>query len=197
MPVAKTISQSAIFSESRANKGACKMRKGPFILLLILLTVIVSCNSPEIDPEPTQVAPTTEIQSESTVPAVMTVLPAPTETPLPENYPAPTPIPTYTPNPDYPALPTLTPKYPAGESNVRVWMLRPLGIQCSEPNDYLYATLEEAVDALEAAGVEVIDAEMVSLPVTESCDSPTSEHFRALINASGLDTAVSLDWIPE
>ncbi len=175
------------------------MRKGKLILLVIIFTAVVSCNVPETDPEADQTATPAIIESESeaTAPALTTAPPLPTETTLPDDYPAPTPLPTYTPNPAYPVLPTLTPKYPAGESIVRVWLLRPLGIQCSDPSDYLYATLEAAVDALEAAGVEVIEGEIVSLAVTESCDSPTSQHFRVLIDASGLDTALSLDWIPE
>lgn len=173
------------------------MRKGILILFLIILTATVSCNSPEIDPEPTGTTAPVENQSDPTAPALVTVPPVPSETPLPDDYPAPSPFPTATINPAYPAVPTLPPKYPAAESDVRVWMLRPLGIQCSDPSTYEFATLEEAVDALEAEGVEVVEAEMVSLAVTESCDSPTSEHFRALINAAGLDTAIDLGWSPE
>ena len=175
------------------------MRKWTYLFFVTMIVVLAGCNSPEIDPDPTSSPESNATAVDPTSPALVTVPPpGSTDTPLPEDYPPPpTPFPTPTLQEGYLALPTLTPKYPAADTNVHVRMLRPLGIQCEDPSTFLYATLDDAVTALEEEGVEVIEAEMVSLPVTESCDSPTSEHFLVLINAEGLDTALELGWRPE
>lgn len=167
------------------------------ILTCLLLIFLVACNPgvPEEDP-------TTE-PSERSTPArddTSDTPEAPVATDRPVGYPSPTPLREPTRPPGYPepeVYPTLTPKYPAAEDARGVWILRPLGVQCTDPSTYEFATIDDAVAALEAAGVEVLESEMVSLAVCESCDCPTSQHFRALIDPEDLATAVSEGWEPE
>ena len=110
--------------------------------------------------------------------------------------PTPTPLP---PEGDYPAPaepePTEAPTaYPADKE---VWILRPLGQQCADPQAYEFADLEAAVQALEQNGVEVLNSEVVNLPVCQACDCPTSEHFRAQIRAEDLAAAEDAGWFLE
>ena len=140
------------------------------LVLLGLLLGLVACGGDVETPAPDVTEPTAYPG-----PA------RPTVTSIPEGYPAPT----------EPALPEA---YPAGAT---VWVLRPLGEQCVDPETYEYAEVDEAVAALEAAGVEVVASETVSLVVCEACDCPTSEHFRAQIAAEDLATAETLGWYRE
>lgn len=154
-----------------------------FLLSMILLLVTTTCTS-NVVPTP---SPTETVTSPD--PAATARLPV---TPTPEGYPA---VPSATPIPEgYPANPTpqsLSTGYPA-DSNV--WIVRPLGQQCEDPDTYEYADLEAAVNALEEAGVEVLSSERTELTVCAACDCPTSEHFRAQIGAQQLPQAESLGW---
>lgn len=154
-----------------------------FLLSMTLLLVTMACtNSVVSTPSPTETVtapgPTATIRLQAT------------ETP--EEYPA---LPAATPIPgDYPANPTpqLRPTgYPAETS---VWVIRPLGRQCVDPETYEYADLEAAVNALQEAGVDVMASGTTELVVCQACDCPTSEHFRVQIDARHLSLAESLGW---
>lgn len=118
-----------------------------------------------------------------------------------EGYPA---LPTPTPRPEgYPPPPTAVPPpssyagdaYPAPEDTI--WVLFPVGEQCAQPEESEYEDLSDAVAALTAAGVTVNASEMTDLIVCQACGCPTSAHYRVQIDATQLETAVSLGWLPE
>lgn len=119
-----------------------------------------------------------------------------------ESYPSqPTPTPVQQeayPDPDAaPATPQATTEPTAYPSDQEVWIIRPLGQQCVDASTYEYADLDAAVEALEAAGVEVLAAEETVRPVCQSCDCSTSEHFRVQIVAGDLATVQNLGWFQE
>ena len=72
-------------------------RKRPFLLLMAILFLIVSCDTEAPTPTPTEVAaqPTNTAVSDEPTPteSTNTPVPEPTETPAPTNTPAPTPTP--------------------------------------------------------------------------------------------------------
>lgn len=137
------------------------------------------------------------------------------ETAVPDSVEATsTPPPSTTSTEAYPAMPTMTAttpaeNYPAPETpeatveptaypaEKEVWILRPFGQQCEDPETFAYEDLNAAVEALEQAGVEVLASEMVTIPVCQSCDCPTSEHFRVQIRAEALETTQSMGWVQE
>ena len=156
-----------------------KIRDIYVLLGIVLLAALVACNGSDGDgtqqPPSGDATPTAPIPSTDGYPA------QPTATSLPEDYPAPTPQ----------APPT---EYPA---DMEVWLLRPLGEQCVDPESYEFADLDAAVTALEEAGVEVLASEVVEMSVCESCDCPTSEHFRVQIRAEDLGLAQGMGWTEE
>ncbi len=126
-----------------------------------------------------------------------------TPPPLPDSYPAPATSQSTSEQTDgYPGPPPAAPAadaypgaYPApGEF---VWMIRPLGEQCAEPNPNNPTDLTEAVASLTAAGITTGKAEMIELMVCSACGCPTSAHFRIQIDAADVKAAESLDWIRE
>jgi hypothetical protein len=151
---------------------------------LIIIGLLVACSSssdvePTSNPEPTLTAkpvetsiPLPTLTSPAYPPPVIT---APDPTLLPEGYPAP-PVPP----------PTLDP-YPGGV----VWIVLPVGLQCEEPEN---TDIQLAIDTLKEAGVTVLSSEQISLEVCQACGCPTSGHYRAQIDPSGLSTALSLGW---
>ena len=156
--------------------------KDIFIVMgIVLMAVLVACNGTDGDgtaePPSGDATATAPIPSTDGYPAQ----PTPTATSLPEDYPAPTPVPPPT-------------EYPA---DMEVWLLRPLGEQCVDPESYEFADLDAAVGALEEEGVEVLASEVIQLSVCEACDCPTSEHFRVQIRAADLGVAQSLGWMQE
>jgi hypothetical protein len=131
--------------------------------------------------------------------ATPTSLPTPTVMALPQIDPTPPPVDAY-PAPVQPAQPAdgypapASPALPSGYPGDATWFILPAGIQCEEP---LYADLRAAVAALQSAGISVITAETVTLPVCQGCGCPTSEHYRVEIPAGAADAAVALEWTPE
>ena len=106
--------------------------------------------------------------------------PPPTSVPSPEGYPGPpTPIPTLDP-------------YPAG---VLIWIVRPVGEQCADPEASEVSDLQEAVAELAAAGVPVESSGTVDLLVCAACGCPTSTHYRVQIQATNFSRAESLGWV--
>lgn len=165
-------------------------------IALLLVVALVACGGNEPTPQP-QATEAPALEPANTQPAATEQSPAvPAATALPDDYPVPT-TPTLPAGYPIPATPTLPANYPAGVTGPLLWIIRPLGQQCSEASSYEFAVVDEAVAALTAAGVEVYNAEMISLAVCESCDCPTSEHFRVQIDPSDLATAVSLGWQAE
>jgi hypothetical protein len=86
-------------------------------------------------------------------------------------------------------LPTVDP-YPGGI----IWIIRPVGTQCEDGTTLGYGDLRESVATLTAAGLRVVDSEMVELMVTTACGSPTSAHYRVQIDIEDLDSALSMGW---
>ncbi|MCI0399421.1 MAG: hypothetical protein L0332_29305 [Chloroflexi bacterium] len=149
------------------------MKRLLLLLSLSLIGLLVACNGGdgEETPEVTTPGPAGSTPTVQGYPA----LPTPTA-PLPGEYPPPQPE---------AVQPTA---YPAGSL---FWIVRAAGQQCADPT---YPTLQSAIDALEQAGVEVLQSEEVSLAVCEACDCPTSQHYRIQIDANDLDAAAGLGW---
>ena len=107
--------------------------------------------------------------------------PAPTipePTPFPEGYPVPSPV-TELLNP-YPEV--------AGF----VWMMHPAGLQCE--SSLVYGTLEEALQALQGAGVTAQNGRSTNLNVCAACNCPTSLHYQAQIATADVAKAETLGW---
>lgn len=159
--------------------------------LMSLLLLLAACGSPPADPEETPVQ-----EEEEEREGLATVAPVPTRelpTATPEGYPVQPTAPSRA-QEGYPEAPPPPTAYPV---DMRIWVLRPLGTQCEESDSYQFATVEEAVASLTDAGVEVFDSEMTSLVVCESCNCPTSEHFRVQILRSDLYSVQIRGWTQE
>ena len=163
-----------------------------FIILATFL--ITSCGT--APPAETNMTPAAEpgdsdagpvLEPAATAPAL------PTAEPLPGDYPPPAPLvqPTYP--PDYPGPPTPLPTVDPYPGNM-VWIIRPVGIQCEDGTAVGYGDLRESIATLTAAGLRVVDSEIIELMVITSCGSPTSAHYRIQINADDLDSALSMGW---
>ena len=117
-----------------------------------------------------------------------------------EAEPTPRPTPTTgetappTPEEGYPAQPTDPPVsgYPVEEVGAEGWVVRPAGEQCAE--SLAYPSAESATADLEAAGITILAVEETELLVCEACGCPTSAHYRVLVSAEDLPTALSLGW---
>lgn len=158
--------------------------------LVSLLLLLAACGSPSPVPEETPAVEEEEREG------LATVAPVPTRelpTATPESYPMQPTTPSRA-QEGYPEAPPPPTAYPV---DMRIWVLRPLGTQCEESDSYQFATIEEAVASLTDAGVEVFDSEMTSLVVCESCNCPTSEHFRVQILRSDLYGAQVRGWAQE
>ena len=188
------------------------MKKHHFLnTLLLILTVLLIAACGTAPPAQPASTPTDTAGEGDTAPALApieaaepvevvatAVLAPPTAEPLPEVDPPSPQEPPELPalDPDYPAPPTLVAvddPYPGGMA----WIIRPVGIQCEEGTAEGYGDLHEAIVTLTAAGMIVTGSGMIELPVTASCDSPTSAHYRLQIPSADLDTAVSMGWEKE
>lgn len=161
-----------------------------FSILMLGAFLLVACGT--APPAVSNPTPAVQPERDAAEPALEA---APTAESLPEEYPASEralpPQPTYP--ADYPGPPTMMPTvdpYPGGMA----WIIRPVGIQCEEGTAPGYGDLAEAEATVTAAGIRVVDAEMIELMVPTSCGSPTSAHFRLQIEAEDLDSALSLGW---
>jgi hypothetical protein len=162
------------------------------ISLLISLFIITACGSgistetrPAGESDGPGPRPTPTIEILSTEPVELPV-------PYPGNPPTVEPFPG-----DYPApqeLPTIDP-YPANANTV--WVLHPVGEQCEDASAGKYTGTQDAKAGLTAAGLTVHDISTTDLMVCTACGCPTSTHYRAEINETDLDKAVSLGWEPE
>ncbi|MDX1687773.1 MAG: hypothetical protein R3248_07300 [Candidatus Promineifilaceae bacterium] len=170
------------------------MKRLFFLLTVLLALALGACQGSPPVPEETETPPPAPTASESTeTPSADPAAPEATATP--DDYPAqPT---ASAPESGYPAAPeeSAPPSaYPPGEP---VWVLRPLGEQCAEESTFEYASLEEAVSALEEADVNVLASETVSLMVCEACGCPTSDHYRVQIMGEDVETVRSMGWRTE
>ena len=158
------------------------------MLTILALILTLSACSGSTDPDPTKESKKPAEEAAPALPTLDTSLVEPSF-PLPsdpEAYPEPE-VPS-----ENPALPiaTSTPfAYPEGTT---FWITHPAGFQCEDPP--MYPTLDDAVGALEENGVAVISAEAFGMMVCEACGCPTSEFYRANIDANDLDTAISIGW---
>lgn len=161
-------------------------------LLLITLSVVfllAACGPSNVETDPTEPAlqpadsePDVIPRATITATAVPDGYPAaPTQVPLPEGYAMPEALPAYDP---YPGID------PAGENEA--WMIIPSGEQCAE--SITYPTEQDAVAALEAAGVEVLESKTMEMMVTTACGSPTSTHYLVLIDQAKMQDAMTLGW---
>lgn len=171
---------------------------GSFLLFLGVFLLTACGTAP---PAGTIMTPTSDAGGSDALPALepaATAAAQPTAEALPENYPPPQPalpVPATYP-PDYPGPPTLMPTvdpYPGGV----VWIIRPVGIQCEDGTAPGYGDLSEAVATLTAAGLSVLDSEVIEMLVTTSCGSPTSAHYHIQIDVVDLDSALSMGWEQE
>ena len=169
-----------------------------WLLCIFVLAFVIACG-----PAP-DTATSTPDRTDQEQEVEGDVFPRPTITPAPENEEAGSqseeaesaPVPTETPAPDeYPApvnqIVQPESAYPADGTSV--WVVLPVGVQCEE-NSGEYASLDEAVKALEAAGVVVTEQGTISLAVVTACGGPTSEHYHVQILAAGQQQAESLGW---
>lgn len=111
----------------------------------------------------------------------------------PDVYPPPSSFPPSAAYPEMPAEPVPNPYPDDGE----ITLLHAWGTQCVDPSLYDYADLEAAIADLEAAGVEVLDSGLTTLPVCEACRCATPEHFRVRINLVDIPRAEALGWFRE
>jgi hypothetical protein len=168
------------------------MKKLNIIIPLLISLMITACGSsiptetrPASESEGLGPRPTPTIEILSTEPVNLPVpypgLP-PTTVPFPEDYPSPQ------------ELPNIDP-YPADANTV--WVLIPVGVQCEDAAAGKYRSEQDAKAGLTAAGIIVHDVTTTKLMVCSACGCPTSAHYRAEINETDLDKAISLEWKPE
>lgn len=144
------------------------------LLLLIIALFLAACNgdTPEEEEPEARPTPTTEVPES-----------APNESPNEEpqdGYPA-----------DQPTAPAAG--YP--DAATEVWLVLPAGSQCADA--LAYPDSASAVADLEAAGVEILAVEETELLVCEACGCPTSAHYRILLAADDIPTAIALGWQQE
>ncbi len=149
------------------------------LLTLIAAFLLVACGGSQNGETPTG-----EPQ-DSLLPADPDVA-TPTAPTLLPDYPAPATVASGYPEPPIP--PATRDPYPGGI----LVMIRPMGEQCAQAPDYESA--EDAVDELEAEGIEVLEFEEVDLIVCSACGCPTSKHIRVTLDPDDWTRAVSLGW---
>ena len=169
------------------------MKRTILLMALLLLTFFPACSSdtapeqPEENPDSGN--PPLDSVDSATAPAATEIEPAPTATPAPYLAIDPTAVPN-----SYPAEPASQLNLPPYPATGTIWILRPLGQQCQPAAEFEYATVEDAILALNDAGITVYRAEQVLRPVCEACDCPSSEHYRLNIDESNLAQAQELGW---
>ena len=149
-----------------------------WLLILLILTLTAACGT----------------TAEGTETPAMEATLQPAE--APDVLEAPVPTSAMTVIDEYPApaspVPTVDP-YPAVEGFV--WVIIPVGEQCADPSENSYASLQEAVAALTAAGMTVNASAVTELSVCTECGCPTSAHYRVQIEATSLNDAIDLGWV--
>ncbi|MCP4363048.1 MAG: hypothetical protein GY796_34015 [Chloroflexi bacterium] len=179
------------------------------LLSMLIIGLLAACGPADVKLEPTEEpvsepilenAPQTDTEATSVPEASEPETPptaAPVEESAPDAYPAvkrpsPTPFPQDYPQPEI--VPTLDP-YPGASADAaagNVFVIIPAGEQCAD--GLTYDTEKDAVTALEADGVPVINSQTVELPVLAVCGGPTSTQYVAEINVDDLATAESDGW---
>ncbi len=161
----------------------------PIILLFLML--LAACGPSNVEPESSATPPSPDNQPE------VDVMPRPTitATAVPADaYPA-APAPANVQPEGYPApelMPTRDP-YPGLEAaDMQSVMMIAAGTQCEDP--LTYPTEQDAVAALEAAGITVHESTTMELMVIASCGSPTSTHYQVLIDADKQAEAEQMGW---
>ena len=149
-----------------------------WLLILLTSSLMAACGATAEGTE----TPTTEATSQPAEAPDVLETPAPTSAmTVIDEYPAPAS-----------PMPTIDP-YPAVEGFV--WVIIPVGEQCADPSENSYASLQEAVAELTAAGMTVNASAVTELPVCMECGCPTSAHYRVQIEASSLNDAIDLGWV--
>ncbi len=169
------------------------VKRFAYPLILLMLLLLAACGPSNVQPEPTNTPSSPSLQPEGDVMPRPTI----TATAVPdEAYPPPPPPPASTlpegySMPEVVIAPTHNP-YPGIEAadNQSV-MMRAAGVQCE---DVLYPTEEDAVAALEAAGITVYESATFELMVTAVCGGPTSTHYQVLIDAANQAQAEQMGW---
>jgi hypothetical protein len=166
-------------------KGAQRMKRY-WLLILLILTLTAACGTTaegtetpamEATLQPAEAPDVLETPVPTSAMTVIDEYPAPAT----DSYPAPaSPVPTVDP-------------YPAVEGFV--WVIIPVGEQCADPSENSYASLQEAVAALTAAGMTVNASAVTELSVCTECGCPTSAHYRVQIEATSLNDAIDLGWV--
>ena len=164
-------------------------------ITLTLMILLASCaNADDATSTPLPAAADTAEPAPEATPTIPSPVDEPDE---PSGYPPPDENGGY-PAPDdssgYPALPAPLPTadpYPGGV----VWIIRPVGRQCEEGREF--EDLATAVASLEENGISVLEAEETELLVCQSCDCPTSLHYRVQIDPADLVQATRLGWLRE
>lgn len=145
------------------------MRKHSLLVFLLLFAfLLAACNG------------NGEVEEEAT--------PRPTPTTGPE-------APASTPEEGYPAQPTEAPAAGYPVEATENWVVRPAGEQCAD--NLAYPSADSAVADLAAAGITPLAVEETELVVCDACGCPTSAHYRVLLSAEDLPTALSLGWQQE
>jgi hypothetical protein len=166
------------------------MKKFTILLVFLFILITTACGSSI----PTTTRPANESNNTNQArptPTSEGAIPVSTDLPLPypgavatavttsDNYPAPQEFPTIDP-------------YPAESSTV--WIVHPIGIQCEDAATSKYQSEQDVDAGLTAAGITVHEVTTTELIVCSACGCPTSIHYRAEINASDLNKAISLGW---
>ena len=169
------------------------------LVLSFLLLLPVACGPSTIEPvdEPADVpveeAPDDALRLAPT--ATGSGAAAPESAPAEEAYPIPVPSPVPI-DEGYPAVPpTSPPPSPYPVTGDPVWVLHPVGEQCSDES--IYPDETTAVAALTAAGITVYESEVTELIVCSACGCPTSAHYRISIDSGQLGAARALNWTVE
>jgi hypothetical protein len=160
-----------------------------YLMILLAVLLLAACGPGNVTPEPTRSSEDAQPQGDIVPRPTITATavpddaypaePTPANT-LPEGYPVPEVVPAYDP---YPGL---------DKEEGQAWMIIPAGVQCEDP--LVYPAEEDAVAALEEAGIDVIESQTMELMVTSSCGSPTSTHYVALIDMADQAQAEELGW---
>ncbi|NJN53404.1 MAG: hypothetical protein HC804_00815 [Anaerolineae bacterium] len=166
------------------------MKRSSTLIILLMAALLVACGPSNVTTEPTAPASTNDLPEVDVVPRptitstavsadAYPAAPTPANA-LPEGYPVPEALATHDP---YPGL---------VKEEDQSWMIIPAGVQCEDPLHY--PTEADAVTALEAEGIAVLEAKTMELMVTSSCGSPTSTHYLVLIDAANQANAEAMGW---